>query len=93
MLLSNFLQLINDLNNQTPLYAQIGQELHPLSKVSLTRDACEFHCEQRPLTKKKLLGLLGKGSKAIPVIVCLGDQQLMIFGMQILTDRPGVVFK
>ena len=43
MLLSNFLQLINDLNNQTPLYAQIGQELHPLSKVALTRDACEFH--------------------------------------------------
>ncbi|AIS08891.1 hypothetical protein LACWKB8_0617 [Lactobacillus sp. wkB8] len=58
MRLTDFLQLTNDLNNQTNLYLTIDQKAIPLAKVKITSTACLFIPGKKPLTKDKFIKLV-----------------------------------
>lgn len=92
MLLTNFLQLIDDLNIQTTFFIKDREKLYPLSKIALTSSFCEFYSGTHPLTKKKIIKLVGKSRKGVPLKVIVEDHEVPFYGIQIsLKDGKAIL--
>lgn len=84
MRLTDFLQLINDLNSETTFYFKIDKKIYPLSKIVLTSEACLLNTHKQALTKANLVQLLGKThQRQIPIIYKHNDQKFPFYGLQI----------
>ncbi|WP_294764152.1 hypothetical protein [uncultured Lactobacillus sp.] len=91
MRLTDFLQLTNDLNNQTSFYLTIAQRNVPLAKVKITSTACLFFPGKKPLTKSKFSNLVKNiHGRSIPIYISYQKEKIAVYGIQILPDQNAV---
>ncbi|AWN33161.1 MULTISPECIES: hypothetical protein [Lactobacillus] len=91
MRLTDFLQLTNDLNNQTNLYLTIDQKAIPLAKVKITSTACLFIPGKKPLTKDKFIKLVQNiHGRSITIYISQNDQKISVYGIQIMTSQNAI---
>lgn len=94
MRLTDLLQLIDDLNINTTFYLQIKDQLLPWGKLTLTGNKCLLYPGKNPLTKTKLIKLVGKmHARGIPLLVVINDEEYPIFGLQIREETGQAVLK
>lgn len=91
MLLEDFLQLLTDLGGQNVLYLQVKDQPLPLSKFVLAREDCQLLCGKTPMTLAKFRQLTGKGSKSIPLSFCWQEEEIPVYGIQILPAQGKIV--
>lgn len=91
MLLEDFLQLLTDLGGQNVLYLQVKDQPLPLSKFVLAREDCQLLCGAMPMTLAKFRQLTGKGSKSIPLSFCWQEEEIPVYGVQILPAQGKIV--
>ena len=91
MRLTDFLQLTNDLNNQTSFYLTIAHKNVPLAKVKITSTACLFFPGKKPLTKRKFSSLVKNiHGRSIPIYISYQKEKIAVYGIQILPDQNTV---
>lgn len=94
MRLTDLLQLIDDLNINTAFYLQIDDQLLPWSKLTLAGDKCLLYPGKKPLTKIRLIKLVGRmHGRGIPLLAVVNDQEYPIFGLQIREKTGQAVLK
>lgn len=92
MRLTDLLQLINDLSLNTAFYLKIDQQLLAWSKLTLENGQCLLYPGQKPMTKAKLIKLVGQmHNRGIPLLVVINQQKYPIFGLQIQEEQQRAI--
>ncbi|MGQ5709340.1 hypothetical protein [Lactobacillus sp. PSON] len=82
MTLTNFLQLINNLNPNYFIYLKINENILPLNKVQITSDKCLLISGTQALTINQLVKMVKNLHKrSIPLLI--KDSSLLVYGIQI----------
>lgn len=82
MTLTNFLQLINNLNPDYFIYLKINENILPLNKVQITSDKCLLISGTQALTINQLVKMVKNLHKrSIPLLI--KDSSLLVYGIQI----------
>lgn len=93
MLLEDFLQILAGLGGQNVLYLQVKDQTIPLSKFVLAREDCQLLCGKKAMTLAKFRQLTGKGSKSIPLSFCWQEEEIPVYGVQILPAEGKIICK
>lgn len=85
MQLTNFLQLITDLDNQITFFYQIDGQTFPLSKLTLTSSACLATSSQTPLTKERIAKIVkNMHHRNLPLLVASPQtKSVPVYGLHI----------
>lgn len=94
MKLNNFIQLINNLNQDFSVYLQINDQKYPLAKVTLTADECLLNPGTRIMTKKALFNLIRKiHHRDITIFMIKDNKKLPVYGVQVVIDQKIIILK
>lgn len=92
MRLTDLLQLINDLNINTIFYLKKDGQLYPWGKLTLEDGQCLLYPGQTPMTKAKLIKLVGHmHNRGIPLLLVINNHKYHLFGLQIQEDSGRVI--
>lgn len=94
MKMNNFIQLINNLNQDFSFYLQIEEKKYPLSKVTFTANECLLNPGKRVMTKKALFKLIRKiHHRDIAIYIIKNNKKLPVYGIQVVIDQKIVILK
>ncbi len=83
MQLTNFLQLINDLDPETRFYFKIAGHTYPLAKFTLSSQECLAVTGNRALTRQQMGPLLvNLHHKNTPLRVQANQKSVAVYGLQ-----------
>lgn len=87
MRLTDLLQIVNDLNVNTTFYLKKDDKIYPWSKLTIIDNRCLLYPGKTIMTKAKLIRLVGKmHNRGIPLLMIIGNQEIPLFGLQIIED-------
>lgn len=89
--MNNFIQLINNLNQNFSIYLRIKQEVYPLTKITFTANECLLYAGQRAMNKKQLFNLIRNiHHRNIAIFMVKDEQQLPVYGIQVAINEKRV---
>lgn len=88
MTFSNFLELIDNLNQDLHFYVRINNQNYPLSKITAGHDEFLAIPGQRSMTKKQIVQLFGKmHQRGITLWIKQKSDRIPVYGVQISIDN------
>lgn len=84
MTFSNFLELIDNLNQELTFYLRINSTDYPLSKITVAHDEFLAIPGTRAMTKKQIVQLFGKmHQRGLTLWIDNHGQKIPVYGVQI----------
>lgn len=88
MTFSNFLELIDNLNENLHFYIRIEQQTFPLSKITVAHNEFLANPGKRSMTKKQIVQLFGKmHQRGLTLRIDNDGQKLPVYGLQISIEK------
>lgn len=88
MTFNNFLEIINNLNQELAFYVKINDQSYPLSRITVAHDAFYAFPGKRSMKKKQIIDLFGKmHNRGLSLWIKNKDDKIPVYGVQISIEK------
>lgn len=90
--MTNFIQLINNLNQDFVFSLRFKNKDLPLAKITFTADECYLYPGKRQMHKRQIFNLVRHmHHRNIPIWMMNGQEKIPVYGIQVLIEEKKVI--
>lgn len=91
MTFNNFLQLIDNINQDFYFYVRVNEKDLPLSKITVSSDGFLAYPGKQAVTKRKIIKLFkNMHNRGLSLFIFYNNQRIPVYGIQISIENTSV---
>lgn len=92
MTFNNFLQLIDNINQDFQIFCQIQDKNLPISKITVSANDFLAIPGQKAITKRKIIRLFNKmHNRGLSLFIFYQDKKMPVYGIQISLEKSQII--